>query len=1128
MPLVDDKSVLPSIFAPIGQQSLPEEPVTEPAPPLLDTLGAWMRSGNSVGSSLQFNTDRQGVTNDAVPDYNAWKDIAGTEYESYWPSFTNSNNPGYTAFLKRRIDRENEDRRTIEASSGVASFIAGIGAVATDPLSYVPLFGLEGAAGRTAWVLARGAAAGAGGVAIQEAALQATQETRTGTESAIAIGGGAVLGAVLGGGIAAIMSRAETQAAEKALVTIATTPMPGSVGAAAVERPTVEGLTVAGRLAGATAKATQWISPVLRLQHSPSEVVREIAGQLYDGSTYLNIHGEGQTLGPSAEILSRSKYQGRDIQLTRGFDDIYSQMKKAGQNLSKEQFWNEVGIAMTRGDVGINDFVTQAAKLGRSTMADSYFAEGKAVGIFDEAEDVKFAPSYFPRQYRTKFMVQNEFALKDKLLPHMEGFISQKYEKARANVSERIAAGEQEKVDLGLTPEARAETSTQLQAAQEELALSHARELQLVEDIKTLRQEKPPGWRKQLKTLKEQGGERLQEAVKKRAALASRIKKFGLDLTPEQVAARVDAITARAAKAEARFAAQWGKKQDVAGTGFRELSKDILDDFFDKVLHRKFGDQSSIMPDYLTPLERGPIKERTLPIPDNILHSLGMMEQNALEVLRRYGRTVGADIELTKKFGSPTLVDQRTAIAHHYAELSKAVAGDPKKLAALNARMHQDVRDIEAGRDLVRGTYRAKENMSEYGRTVRAAMHMQFVLKMGGVLISSLGELIRPAMVHGLGTYVNEGLRPVVSNLKAFRAVAKEGELAGAVGERILNQRMLGMSGLMDQYAQGNTLERFIENMASVGNKWSGISALTDFEKNMASVLTQHKVLDGAISGKNTRLLRYLGISEEMEKRIAGEFAVHGETIDGVRVAHTENWADAEAVDHYRAAIFKDVNTQIITPGMGDLPLFMRSPTGRLITQFKSFNLAAHQKVLLRGLQEDKANFVSGLIGLSMIGMLVSALKAWRGGEDRWQKFLNKAENPGYLLAEGLDSSGIFALPMDAANTVENLSPGTGFTFNPIKTPIELAGYAATGRGDPMAQSLRFAYRSPVTALLGPTAGTVEDVSRASGGAANLARGEDVTSAQRNAATKLLPFNSYFPVRELLQLGDDSSPYGDW
>ena len=436
------------------------------------------------------------------------------------------------------------------------------------------------------------------------------------------------------------------------------------------------------------------------------------------------------------------------------------------------------------------------------------------------------------------------------------------------------------------------------------------------------------------------------------------------------------------------------------------------------------------------------------------------------------------------------------------------------ELVKLDAREKADVKDLRALRDLVRGTYKAAENISSLGRISRGLAHFNYIRNLGGVVISSLSDIYRPAMVHGLGPYMSKGIGPLLRNSKAIKLTKAEAKYAG-VAEKILNGRVASLAEIGDSSARGSAIERFMENTTRVASKWNGMTIWNDFHKSLEARIIEDKLLSADMP-KAERA--YLGIDNDMHQRILEQFAAHGETEDGVRIANTQDWTNPQAVLAFRSAINKQVNATIVTPGVGDAPLISKTPLGRLLLQFRSFMFASHQKVLLRGLQDNKARFASAMVAMTTIGMLVGYLRAWRGGQERLDKFVHEAENPGFLISEGLDNSGIFTLGFDIANTTERLTPSAGVKFNPIKTPSSYLGTFVNPSAPKQGTSTRFAMQSPVETIMGPSAGLLGDVFQASGAGVNAAQGEEITRAQEKAALSLVPFNTYYGFREATNL----------
>lgn len=540
----------------------------------------------------------------------------------------------------------------------------------------------------------------------------------------------------------------------------------------------------------------------------------------------------------------------------------------------------------------------------------------------------------------------------------------------------------------------------------------------------------------------------------------------------------------------------------------KELGRTIADEVFDTLT----GRTGTNRPAFITVKARGPLKERTFNIPDLFTAANGRaveqyLEHDVEQVGRRYTRIMGADVELARKFGSVDLKDQLQKIRDEYRGLRQGVT-DEKRLKALGEREKADISDLESVRDLLRGTYDKAATETNYARLVRNVNHVNYLRQMGEVAIASLTETVRPAMVHGLLPYM-ETLGQTLTNLKGVKLSVKEAQIAGAVTERVLGTRLATLSEIIDPYASRGPIEALLENMTNVGSKWNGIRLLTDMQKAISSVMTQNRILEGVSSSyaklpaKERAYLAYLGIDESMAGRIAKQFEEHGETVDKVRVANQERWTDEVAARYYRAAISKDVDSIITTKGVADTPLFASTPTGRAVLQFKSFALASHQRVLLRGLQEDQARFVGGLVAMTTIGMMATWLKAVTG--NRAEKLQDIGKDPGWWIAEGFDKAGIFAVPVELANMAEK---ATG--FNPIKTPMK-----AFDEGSAISQKNQ--NRSLTGSLVGPSAGLIDDATTLAGVPQKMMKGDDVTQAQKNAMERLLPYNSYPGIRQMLR-----------
>ena len=602
-------------------------------------------------------------------------------------------------------------------------------------------------------------------------------------------------------------------------------------------------------------------------------------------------------------------------------------------------------------------------------------------------------------------------------------------------------------------------------------------------------------------------------------------------LNPEKVTQRLADIEQLRRELERKFYDQWEVKRLGEGVDlskaeipdFTVHAKDMAQQVFDAITGNDYG-SASVDPGFNLSARSGPLKDRTFHIPDEKIEPF--LENNVVKVMSKFARTMTAQIELERKFpGDPLLTKRFQEIKNQYDVLMNN-AENEKQRTKLEKDMKGTFRDLRALLELHRGSYKAKENASSFGRVVRALLGFNYIRMMGGAALPSVSDIYGPAVFHGATRALSAGVPHLLDALTAVGPLVREAKYAG-VAERLAHQRLLTLTEIGDPYAGGTAIERLIQNGTYVASKWNGLNFLTDFEKNFAAIVVQDHLNTALLKGTDDKFLAYSGMTPDMRTRVADQMRQHADEIDGISVANTDQWDDWEAVRAYRAAINLNVNADIVTRGVGDVPLFAYTPLGKALLQFKTFNLAAHQRTFLRAMQLGPAQFLSGLFGLTTIGMFATTLKAWRSGQEGWDRFKNSAKNPGYMLGEGVDATGFFTLPIEIANIAEKATGRAGYAINPVKSPLLLAGRVFNPDASIQANSQSYAgQHSLADALGGPTVALMEDAATGPGGIiVDKASGRPVGKAHENATNRLVPFQSYYGMREMLQILEGNSPY---
>lgn len=601
-----------------------------------------------------------------------------------------------------------------------------------------------------------------------------------------------------------------------------------------------------------------------------------------------------------------------------------------------------------------------------------------------------------------------------------------------------------------------------------------------------------------------------------------------LDLLPEDVKTTTATSYVTRLWNRQRLIGEEDRFRDIARKYFREqmsklpegegpdfVSKADMDDYIEQVVTSVFnnltGRGKGDMPEWLVPLKRGPLKERTFNIPDQLVEDF--LENDMELVLRRYARTMAAEVELTEKFGRADMKDQFEQIAHEYEGL-RSKAKTPKEREKLAADEARDVKNLTAFRDMIRGTYRAAEEGSSWSKITRAALTWNYIRLLGGVTLSSLTDAARLVGVHGVRSTMREAIPTLVSGLKAAKINRADARDLGAVTERVLQSRLASLADLQDPYRYGSKFERFLSNSSNVFSKATGLSWWNDTMKMMASVMTQNRMMRNALGyssadAREKAYMAFLGIDEDMASRIAAQFKKHGMEEDGIYGANVSDWDDELAQRTWAAALNKDVDRTIITKGVADTPLWMKTNWGKLIMQFKSFGLASHQRVLIAGLQERPHRLAEQMAFGTAIGMMIAYLKYMERGDTDEAERLTK--NPGLWVADGMDRTGILSLPFEITNTIDKVSSGVG---GPNVGASRLFS-AIAGDQDGGGSTSRYASRGAVGAVAGPSLGIFEDLATI---AAQLSQG-DLKKSGANALIRQLPGASLPGIRSAIHVG---------
>jgi len=521
----------------------------------------------------------------------------------------------------------------------------------------------------------------------------------------------------------------------------------------------------------------------------------------------------------------------------------------------------------------------------------------------------------------------------------------------------------------------------------------------------------------------------------------------------------------------------------------------VVDDIIDNLSgHNTYNVN---MPYDIKVTTRGPLKERTLTFVDDV-EIEEFLDSDIEKIADGYTRIMATDVELKRQFGDVNLEKQFQDINNEYRDFRNKAKTEKEKIAIEKERKDV-INDLMSLKDLMRGNYGKLNNPDDYiVKGARIARDVNYMSKLGGVVISSISDIMMPVFKHGMTRVFSKGYKNLITNLKGIKLNVKEAQLAGNVLERVQPTRLATLAELQDPYNSGSKAERFFSNLSAGFSKVTGLTYWNDGMKGFTSVLTQQRIIDdsnkllkGTIKKSDKTYLASLGISKLEAERIINQVNKHATKEGNLFVANTETWTDGTAVRLFRNALNQDVDSTIITKALGDTPLFMSTELGKTIGQFKSFTFAATQQVLIAGLQRRDAAVLQGVISMIGTGMLIYYLK---------QKGANRevSDDPRVWIAEGVDRSGLLGVFMEVNNIAEKLTGGK-------------VGINALTGGEIMS---RYASRNSIDALMGPTFGAAKDLITILNA---LSTGE-ISESDVRAFRRMTPYQNVFYLRWLFDI----------
>lgn len=928
------------------------------APDITETISAAFRQNNPIGSWLATSAAADATPTPGYNPIRTLNDLGRNDVPLH--PFMGDVNGDQTRARLSQMDSETKDRETL-AASGWPGTIATVAAGATDPLLFIPVvgdFAAAGLAGKVGLMAAQGLV----GATASEAALHATQETRSWQDSEYNIGSNTILAGVFGGAWH-MLSPAEQASASKALDEIRPRVMPSGalapsqaqpVGAAPVDirqlelKPTGIGFEKLGT------------SPNLRVLNSPFIEARRIHADLVNLGVQLKPEDQVAPFGPNLEnqalvIKNSSMARAIDIGDSAWIKHYYGEQPPGkmqaslgkegfiapttGAKLSNHDFDQQIGVAMHNGDQHAIPEVQEAAQAIRKIwepviqMAEETKLKDGSPMLDPNRSAPNGAQSYFPYMWD-----------KDKIKAHYNDarqFFTDEMEReqnTKATLQGRIAAGDQSAI-------AEWKGKSALKADEEPEAAA-----QRMLGTKTALS------RQELSSRAQEWVDRL---------IGSPVGRLDYDAQP-------------------------------ASAGFHGGLDEL----------------------------RGSLKDRATWVDVTKLIERGYLNTSAKQGTASLLKSIVPDALITRRFGDISMEDAFRKVHDEAASMIEAGA-DSDKIIKQRDGVLADLKSDRDRLRGVAGWDQDIQSRAFAG-FIRDFQNLNVTTKLGTSAVVRLTDLTNLVFRYGTNSVWQDAWVPLIKSLASdeFRGIAHEQALDAGLGVGgLIGHNRHNFYDVIDG-VPGNRFSRGLAVVADKSMIANLHTPLTDAAETLAHMVGQgeigrmvKRVADGVETSKDMDKLMQAQIGRSMADRISNQYETHSIEVDGRKLANTPAWTDRGARDAFNAAMQHDSSMAVMRAGIGDKPLFMDKKFAALLFQFKNFVFAAHEKILISNLQQMDSRTLQGFIVTLGMGGLATFLYKEASGQP-WPT------TPENWLAESIDRSAMTGIIGEANRTLSGATHG--------------------------------------------------------------------------------------------------------
>lgn len=419
-----------------------------------------------------------------------------------------------------------------------------------------------------------------------------------------------------------------------------------------------------------------------------------------------------------------------------------------------------------------------------------------------------------------------------------------------------------------------------------------------------------------------------------------------------------------------------------------------------------------------------------------------LFENDARVLTRMYTASVGGNAALARAgITSPAEWERILNNAKLYA--ADRLNGDTKAV-------EREIQKLEMAHSVLTG-----KPLLNYDDPIRAlsfvARDWAYVAQSGGFGWAQAGEL-GAVLVQG-------GFRLVTESIPAMKGMFKRaanGELTDDLAreiedfvapgtDAILHSTVSRFDGAYDEAlipkAHGilEKTEGFRHALRKAAGYLSGLTPITVALQRLVSRYITQRVVNTAFDvgrGYSATRLAAMGLDESLQKRVFDQIRQHAIQQPGAGRAinrlDLEKWTDLDARDAFVLAVNREGERTVLVPTLGASSTYIAgSELGKVLTEFMTFAIQAHSRILIHGLKHmDAERAVSWMLGMSLAGMSYVArthLEAAARGDK--EKFLRERLSNEKIAAAAFNMSGFSALIPPVVDTAAKIIPNAKPVF---------------------------------------------------------------------------------------------------